>query len=181
MKRVKLYYKGQEVGIYDNKKDAQGVVVVRMNENPDVSVFDFGIEYIEFPLTVREAKEVLGTNEKTCFLLSGDGGVTVSRTKLQALCNEADSSSLNALLAFNKLMTLAKAWNKIDDFKPSYESEKEMFIPCFEVVGGDFKLMCVSQALKAAIKYPAEMCFKTAESAARFGEFFADDYKKLLL
>lgn len=181
MKRVKLYYKGQEVGVYDNKKDAQGVVVTRMNANPDVSVFDFDIEYIEFPLTVREAKEVLGTNEKTCFLLSGDGGVTVSRTKLQALCNEADASSLNALLAFNKLMTLAKAWNKIDNFKPSYESSEEMFIPCFEVVGGDFKLMCVSQALKTAIKYPAEMCFKTAESAARFGELFADDYKKLLL
>lgn len=31
MKRVKLYYKGQEVGVYDNKKDAQGVVVTRMN------------------------------------------------------------------------------------------------------------------------------------------------------
>lgn len=181
MKRVKLYYKGQEVGVYDNKKDAQGVVVTRMNASPDVSVFDFDIEYIEFPLTVREAKEVLGINEKTCFLLSGDGGVSVSRTKLQALCNEADSSSLNALLAFNKLMTLAKAWNKIDDFKPSYESEKEMFIPCFEMVGGDFKLMCVSQALRTAIKYPTEMCFKTAESAARFGEWFADDYKKLLL
>lgn len=181
MKRVKLYYKGQEVGVYDNKKDAQGVVVTRMNASPDVSVFDFDIEYIEFPLTVREAKEVLGINEKTCFLLSGDGGVSVSRTKLQALCNEADSSSLNALLAFNKLMTLAKAWNKIDDFKPSYESEKEMFIPCFEVVGGDFKLMCVSQALRTAIKYPTEMCFKTAESAARFGEWFADDYKKLLV
>lgn len=181
MKRVKLYYKGQEVGVYDNKKDAQGVVVTRMNASPDVSVFDFDIKYIEFPLTVREAKEVLGINEKTCFLLSGDGGVSVSRTKLQALCNEADSSSLNALLAFNKLMTLAKAWNKIDDFKPSYESEKEMFIPCFEVVGGDFKLMCVSQALRTAIKYPTEMCFKTAESAARFGEWFADDYKKLLL
>lgn len=181
MKRVKLYYKGQEVGVYDNKKDAQGVVVTRMNASPDESVFDFDIEYIEFPLTVREAKEVLGINEKTCFLLSGDGGVSVSRTKLQALCNEADSSSLNALLAFNKLMTLAKAWNKIDDFKPSYESEKEMFIPCFEMVGGDFKLMCVSQALRTAIKYPTEMCFKTAESAARFGEWFADDYKKLLL
>ena len=181
MKRVKLYYKGQEVGVYDNKKDAQGVVVTRMNENPDVSVFDFDIEYVEFPLTVREAKEVLGTNEKTCFLLSGDGGVTVSRTKLQALCNEADSSILNALLAFNKLMTLAKAWNKIDNFKPSYEIKEEMFIPCFEVVGGDFKLMCVSQALKTAIKYPTEMCFKTAESAARFGEWFSDDYKKLFL
>ena len=75
MKRVKLYYKGQEIGVYDNKKDAQGVVVTRMNENPDVSVFDFGIEQVEFPLTVREAKEVLGANEKTCFLLSGDGGV----------------------------------------------------------------------------------------------------------
>lgn len=37
MKRVKLYYKGQEIGVYDNKKDAQGVVVTRMNENPDVS------------------------------------------------------------------------------------------------------------------------------------------------
>lgn len=181
MKRVKLYYKGQEVGIYESEKDAQGVVVVRMKENPDVSVFDFSVECVEFPLNVREAKEVLGTNEKTCFLLSGDGGVTVSRTKLQALCNEADASSLNALLAFNKLMTLAKAWNKIDNFKPSYESVKEMFIPCFEVIGGDFKPMCVSQALKAAIKYPAEMCFKTAESAALFGEWFADDYKKLLL
>lgn len=181
MKRVKLYYKGQEVGIFDNKKDAQGVVVVRMNENPDVSVFDFDIEYIEFPLTVREAKEVLGTNEKTCFLLSGDGGVAVSRTKLQALCNEADSSSLNALLAFNKLMTLAKAWNKIDNFKPSYESGVEMFFPYFEVVGGDFKFTYVSQANKAAIKYPAEMCFKSAESAAMFGDWFADDYKKILL
>lgn len=181
MKRVKLYYKGQEVGVYDNKKDAQGVVVMRMNESPDVSVFDFGIENIEFPLTVREAKEVLGTNEKTCFLLSGDGGVSVSRTKLQALCNEADVSNLNALLAFNKLMTLAKAWNKIDNFEPSYESKKDMFIPCFEAFGGDFKLMCVSQALKSMIKYPAEMCFKTSESAARFGEMFADDYKKLLL
>lgn len=63
MKRVKLYYKGKEVGVYENKKDAQGVVVTRMNENPDISVFDFCIEYIEFPLTVREAKEVLGTNE----------------------------------------------------------------------------------------------------------------------
>ena len=100
MKRVKLYYKGKFLGIYDNKKDAQGVVVTRMNETHDVSVFDFNIEYVEYPITVREAKEVLGTNEKMCFLLSGDGGVTVSRTKLQALCNEADSSSLNALLAF---------------------------------------------------------------------------------
>lgn len=181
MKRVKLYYKGQEIGIYDNKKVAQGVVAVRMNENPDVSVFDFGIEYIEFPLTVREAKEVLGTNEKTCFLLSGDGGVTVSRTKLQALCNEAEASSLNALLAFNKLMTLAKAWNKIDNFKPSFESGVEMFCPYFEVVGGDFKFAYVSRANKAKIKYPAEMCFKTAESAAMFGDWFADDYKKLLL
>nr|DAQ71300.1 MAG TPA: hypothetical protein [Bacteriophage sp.] len=181
MKRVKLYYKGQEIGVYDNKKDAQCVVVLRMNENPDVSVFAFGIEYVEFPLTVREAKEVLGTSEKTCYLLSGNGGVTVSRTKLQALCNEADASSLNALLAFNKLMTLAKAWDKIDNFKPSYESGVEMFIPCSEAFGGDFKLICVSQALKAAIKYPAEMCFKTAESAARFGKLFEEDYKKLLL
>lgn len=82
MKRVKLYYKGQEIGIYESKQDAQGVVVVRMNESPDVAVFDFGIEYVEFPLNVREAKEVLGTNEKACFLISGDGGVSVSRTKL---------------------------------------------------------------------------------------------------
>lgn len=96
MKRVKLYYKGKEIGVYDNKKDAQGVVVTRMNENHDMSVFDFGIEYIEFPLTVSEAKEVLGTNENTCFLLSGDGGVTVSRTKLQALCNEADARQPSA-------------------------------------------------------------------------------------
>lgn len=181
MERVKLYYKGREIGVYDNKKDAQGVVVVCMNENPDVSVFDFGIEYIEIPMTVREAKEVLGTNEKTCLLLSGDGGVTISRTKLQALCNEADASSLNALLAFNKLMTLAKAWNKLDNFKPSYESGVEMFFPYFEVVEGDFKFAYVSQANKSRIEYPAEMCFKTAESAAMFGEWFADDYKKLLL
>lgn len=181
MKRVKLYYKGQEVCVYDNKKDAQGVVVTRMNESPDISVFDFGIEYIEFPLTVREAKEVLGTNEKTCFLLSGDGGVTVSRTKLQALCNEADASSLNALLAFNKLMTLAKAWNKIDNFKPSYDNEDELFIPCFENYEDSLRLMCVSQVIKSAIKYPVEMCFKTAERAAYFGELFADEYKKLLL
>ena len=181
MERVKLYYKGQEVGVYDNKKDAQVVVVTRMNENQDVSVFDFDIEYIEFPLTVREAKEVLGTNEKTCFLLSGEGGVTVSRTKLQAICNEAEASSLNALQAFNKLMILAKAWNKLDNFKPSYDGGEGMFIPCFEAGGGGFRLKYVSEVVKPMIKYPTEMCFKTAERAASFGEFFAEDYKKLLL
>lgn len=181
MKRVKLYYKGKEIGVYDNKKDAQGVVIVRLKENADVSVFDFKIEDVEFPTTIREAKEVLGTNEKSCFLVSGDGGITVSRTKLQVLCNEADANSLNALLAFNKLMTLAKAWNKLDNFEPSYESREELFIPCFKTCGGDFRPMCVSKVIKSAIKYPAEMCFRTAERAAYFGELFADEYKKILL
>lgn len=181
MKRVKLYYKGKEIGVYDNKKDAQGVVFVRLKENADVSVFDFEIKDFEIPTTIREAKEVLGTNEKSCFLVSGDGGITVSRTKLQVLCNEADANSLNALLAFNKLMTLAKAWNKLDNFEPSYDNEDELFIPCFENYEDSLRLMCVSQVIKSAIKYPVEMCFKTAERAAYFGELFADEYKKLLL
>ena len=42
-------------------------------------------------------------------------------------------------------------------FKPSYENMDEAFIPCFEVIGGDFKLKYVSQVLKTVIRYPAEI------------------------
>jgi hypothetical protein len=90
-----------------------------------------------------------------------------------------------AMFAMYKLITIAEAWNKQDDFVPDFtDCDQSKYYPWFRYSGADAGLVCADtycmpSATSTAIG--SRLCFKTHERAKRFGEQFIDLWNDFLL
>lgn len=92
--------------------------------------------------------------------------------------------NVNALIALNKLFTIAEAWNKLDSFVPNFSNwSQEKWIPWFEQASltGKLDLRVVRSFADINRGFGPRLCFKTRERAIQFGEQFVDLYNDVLL
>ena len=175
--------------IHNSRKEA-GRVLMRYlsynNESRDVdshlSPFDFILEEVECGdineviTDFESAREMLGL--KALGFLNKFDDVT-------KLISDINPKHIEALIALNKLFTLAEAWNKEDEFVPDFSDwNQDKWFPWFKYDEDVAGFVYASTASTPADAYPpfgSRLCFKTSERAAQFGKQFVDLYNKVFL
>lgn len=161
------------------------------NESWDVdnhlSPFDFVLEEVERPQVnevvtdFKRARKALGLKPNTCYNLS---------EHVPKFVSDINPKHIEALIALNKLFTIAEAWNKEDGFVSDFSDwEQEKWSPRFKYdedaagfVCADVQYMSTHYTLTNVAAYiNSRLCFKTSERAAQFGRQFADLYNKVFL
>lgn len=195
--------------IYNSRKEA-GRVLMRYlsynNESRDVdshlSPFDFILEEVE----CGDINEVITDFESARKALGGKPNAdfyVVKRKHSEKVANLEDAARLallgnvarlvtdinpkhlKALIALNKLFTIAEAWNKEDGFVPDFsDSEQDKGFPWFEYHENVAKFVCIRAGNAPTFAYASvgsRLCFKTPERAEQFGKQFVDLYNKVFL
>ena len=176
MKKYVVKYKesGKVFGEYNSRKEASDILmeyIYYFNDCSDgdyISPFDFVLEEVE----CKEVNEAITDFDSAIKYLVGntndDFGVAEKRfsesvvkiKKAEMLIKELNPKHIEALVALNRLFTIAEAWNKADGFVPDFNNHAQSSAPY--VVG--FRL-----------------CFKTKERAEQFGKQFIELYNKAFL
>lgn len=204
MKKYLLRQKGKEeaIGKYESKIEASDVMESIIEDNNDdldaddegyLTAFDFSLEEIE----EKDINEVVTNFEEARKYLHGkpNADFTVSKKMLSGnslpldgvtnLVKDLNPRHLNALVALNKLFSIADAWNKADGFVPDFsDSSQYKYFPWFvydKDAAGFVYALTYSAASHANAGIGSRLCFKTANRARQFGEKFADLYNQVFL
>lgn len=195
--------KTQEIcGKFDSKSEAADEMLGFIEEhNEDVdsddeeylTPFDFTLEEIES----KEINEVVTDYEKAREYLGGkpNADFTVAKKILSGNCvqledvtrlvSELNPKHVKAIIAFNRLCTIAQAWNKEDDFTPDFSNRnQEKWFPWFvysDDAAGFVYAATYNTAASASANFGSRLCFKTSARARQFGEQFIDLWNQVLL
>ena len=89
-----------------------------------------------------------------------------------------------AMVAMYKLITIAEAWNKADNFVPDYDNTNQYkWFPWFQKLGTS-GFVCADTLPAASVAYASfgsRLCFKSSKRAAQFGKQFIDLWNDFLL
>lgn len=92
---------------------------------------------------------------------------------------------IEALIALNKLFTIAQAWNKEDGFVPDFSDwEQDKWFPWFVYNKDAAGFVCANTTYAPTFAYAtvgSRLCFKSSARAAQFGKQFAELYNKVFL
>ena len=204
MKKYLLRQKGKEeaIGKYESKIEASDVMESIIEDNNDdldaddegyLTAFDFSLEEIE----EKDINEVVTNFEEARKYLHGkpNADFTVSKKMLSGnslpldgvtnLVKDLNPRHLNALVALNKLFSIADAWNKADGFVPDFsDSSQYKYFPWFvydKDAAGFVYANTNNTATNTYAIIGSRLCFKTANRARQFGEKFADLYNQVFL
>ena len=200
--------------VHESREEA-GRVLMRYlsyhNENWDVdnhlSPFDFVLEEVdskEVNETITDfesARKALGTKPNADFyVVKRKHSEKVAHLENAArlalledvarLVTDINPKHIKALVALNKLFTIAQAWNKEDGFVSDFSDwEQDKWFPRFKYdedaagfVCADVQYMSTHYTLTNVAAYiNSRLCFKTPERAEQFGRQFADLYNKVFL
>ena len=169
------------------------------NEDLDVddddylSPFDFVLEEVE----CKEVNEVITDFESARKALGGKpnadftvakkilSGNVVQLNDVARLVTDINPKHIEALIALNKLFTIAQAWNKADDFVPDFSNTNQYkYYPWFVYDRDAAGFVCATTAYTptaATANVGSRLCFKSSTRAAQFGKQFADLYNKVFL
>lgn len=167
------------------------------NENCDadnyLSPFDFILEEVyvkdvnETVTDFNSARKALGGKPNADFtvakmILSGN---VVQLEDVARLVTDINPKHIEALIALNKLFTIAQAWNKEDGFVPDFSDwNQDKWFPWFKYYKNTARFV-YSYANYAPAYAPegigARLCFKTHIRAEQFGKQFEDLYNKFFL
>ena len=90
-----------------------------------------------------------------------------------------------AMVAMYKLITIAEAWNKADNFVPDFSSRNQYkYFPWFVYDDKSAGFVDAATANAASTAYAAvgsRLCFSTSERAEQFGKQFVDLWNDFLL
>lgn len=204
MKKFLLRQKGIEkaIGKFDSKIEAVDVMDGYITDNNDdldsddegyLTPFDFTLDEIEEKeinecvTNYEEARKYLGGKPNADFavvkkILSRN---VVQLEDVARLVTDINPKHIEALIALNKLFTIAQAWNKEDGFVPDFSDlSQEKWFPWFkydeDAAGFVYALTNPTLALTSA-NIGSRLCFKSSARAAQFGKQFADLYNKVFL
>lgn len=200
MKKFIVKYKDGEktFGEYESKEKASAKLmefINVMNNGLDVdyfSPFDFCLEEVECEVNegitdFESAKKYLVGNTNDDFIVDKKrfSKSVVNIKKAEKLIKELNPKHIEALVALNRLFTIAEAWNKADGFVPDFLSwNQEKWFPWFKYDKDAAEFVCVSMysATSYASAYlGSRLCFKTRERAEQFGKQFIELYNKVFL
>ena len=151
-----------------------------VNDDCTESLSDYIIEKVdekhvnEIVTDFENAKKVVGSSkfiraEDSCFFHNV----------------ELNQDHIKALIALNKLFTIAQAWNKEDGFVPNFSDwEQDKWFPWFLYDKDAAGFVCAATHCTptgVCAYLGSRLCFKTAKRAEQFGKQFADLYNKVFL
>lgn len=190
------------VGTYDTKVDA----IEAMNEKIDatndeneeteeegLSPFDFSLEVVDVDdataiTSYEEARKYLGGFPNADFTVAKkifSGNDALQLEDVASFVQELNPHHLKALVALNKLFTIAEAWNKADGFVPNFADRSQWkYFPWFiydDKSAGFVFADTNYTASYAAAKVGSRLCFKSESRAMEFGKKFADLYNEVFL
>ena len=201
MKKYIVKYKGSEkvFGEYNSRKEASDILmeyIYYFNDCSDgdyISPFDFVLEEVEckevngaitdfdsaIKYLVGKINDVFGVAKKR---LSKS---VVKIKKAEMLIKELNPKHIEALVALNRLFTIAEAWNKEDGFVPDFSDCKQYkWLPWFEynkdTAGFVYAFSTYTTTYADACLGP-RLCFKTSERAEQFGKQFEELYNQVFL
>lgn len=195
--------KTQEIcGKFDSKSEAADEMLGFIEEhNEDVdsddeeylTPFDFTLEEIESKeinevvTTYEEAREYLGGKPNADFTVAKKilSGNHVKLDDVANLVSEVNPKHIKALIAYNRLCTIAQAWNKADGFEPDFSNTSQYkYFPWFEYSRDAAGFVCASANPAATLAYAnfgSRLCFMTRERAEQFGKQFIDLWNDVFL
>ena len=200
MKKYIVKYKegGKVFGVYASPEEASINVVEYINDSNDclegdyVSPFDFVLEEVE----CKEANEVITDFDSAKKYLVGKTndvfGVAKKLSKsidpikdAETLIKELNPKHIEALVALNRLFTIAEAWNKADGFVPDFSDwNQAKWFPWFKYDKDAVGFVCASSSnapMYASANVGSRLCFKSRERAEQFGKQFAELYNNVFL
>lgn len=188
--------------IHDSRKEAGETLmdyICDHNEDLDVddddylSPFDFALEEVES----KEVNEVITDFESARESLGLRPLKKISEVRtifvfpdqipenILTLLNGFNPHHLEALIALNKLFTIAQAWNKEDGFVPDFsDSRQDKWFPWFKYDkdAAGFVFAYTNSTFEIAHAFiGSRLCFKSPARASQFGKQFADLYNKVFL
>ena len=195
--------KTQEIcGKFDSKSEAADEMLGFIEEhNEDVdsddeeylTPFDFTLEEIESKeinevvTTYEEAREYLGGKPNADFTVAKKilSGNHVKLDDVANLVSELNPKHVKAIIAFNRLCTIAQALNKEDDFTPDFSNRNQTkWFPWF-VYSDDAAGFVFANTNYTATSAPAtigsRLCFMTRERAEQFGKQFIELWNDVFL
>lgn len=151
-----------------------------IDDDDYLSPFDFTLEEVECPQVnevitdFKRARKALGLKPNTCYNLS---------EHVPKFVSDINPKHIEALIALNKLFTIAQAWNEADEFVPDFSDwNQDKWFPWFEYnknVAGFVYATTGNTPTAGHTLIGSRLCFKTSERAAQFGKQFAKLYNKV--
>ena len=188
--------------IHESRKEAGETLmgyICDHNEDLDIddddylSPFDFALEEVECKevneviTDFESARKALGGKPNADFAVSKKilSGNAVQLNDVARLVTDINPKHIKALIALNKLFTIAEAWNKEDGFVPDFsDGDQYKWYPSFiyDKHIARYTYYRSSNAIKHATSSSStRLCFKTPERAEQFGKQFEDLYNKVFL
>ena len=179
-------------GDYTSKEEASDKVMEYINGHY-LSPFDFVLEEVE----CKEVNEIITDFESAKKYLVGNTndvfGVVKKRLSksidpikdAEILIKELNTKHIEALIALNRLFTIAEAWNKADGFVPDFSDfSQDKFFPWFkydkDAAEFVFAHTDITRSYGTAC-IGSRLCFNTRERAEQFGKQFIEIYNKIFL
>lgn len=188
--------------IHESRKEAGETLmdyICDHNEDLDIddddylSPFDFILEEVE----CKKVNEVITDFDSAREALGGKPNVDFYVVKrkhsekvaifedVARLVTNINHKHIKALIALNKLFTIAEAWNKEDGFVPDFSNRNQWkYFPWFTYnndTAGFVYADTYSTAAYDHAYFGSRLCFKTFERAKQFGKQFADLYNAVFL
>lgn len=201
MKKYKLVCKDSDKIKFENLFDAKVDAIEAMNEEIDnyndtynlteeegLSPFDFTMDVVEVEDKKEDndiEKDFEDAREKLdSFKVTSDEAANHFDLLAQLIRN-ANPRHLKALIALNKLFTIAEKWNKEDGFVPDFSDKNQWkYFPWFryskEAAGFVFAYTNRT-ASNANANFGSRLCFKSESRAEAFGKKYVDLYNEVFL
>ena len=205
MKNYKIKYAdGREQtvmrAIHNSYNEAAQTLMDFLNANNDflslkddnyLTPFDFKIEEVECTevnetiTDFESARKALGIKPNTNFEVVNKkhSGKVAQFEDVARLVTDINPKHLKALIALNKLFTIAEAWNKEDEFVPDFLNwNQSKWFPLFKYdkdaarfvfAGTDYTAMYTNVGIGS------RLCFESSVRAAQFGKQFIDIYNEI--
>lgn len=176
--------------VHESRKEAGRELMRYLSYHPHencdgdeyLSPFDFILEEVECGdineviTDFESARETLGL--KALGFLNKFDDVT-------KLISDINPKHIEALIALNKLFTIAQVWNKEDGFVPDFSDwEQDKWFPWFVYNKDAAGFVCANTTYAPTFAYAtvgSRLCFKSSARAAQFGKQFAELYNKVFL
>lgn len=204
MKKFKLTNVAEDevVGTYDTKVEAieaMNETIDETNETNDeteeegLSPFDFKLEAIEVKddasaiTSFEEARKYLGGFPNADFAVSKKilTGNVLKLEDVTLLVQELNPNHIKAIIALNRLFSIAEAWNKADGFVPDFADRSQWkYFPWFKWSDDNAGFVYASadfSASAASANVGSRLCFKSESRAMQFGKMYTDLYNDVFL
>ena len=201
MKKYKLVCKDSDKIKFENIFDAKVDAIEAMNEEIDtyndkynlteeegLSPFDFTMDVVEVDEKKEDndiEKDFEDAREKLdSFNVTSDEAAKHFDSLAQLIRN-ANPLHIKALIALNKLFTIAEKWNKEDGFVPDFSNKGQWkYYPWFEYRKEAAGFVCATTLNAASGAYASigsRLCFKSESRAEEFGKKYVDLYNEVFL